>query len=105
MGEEPSGMLGSKGDGYSFMLEVSYMWSSSASMLWPVLFNTFTNDFEKSEFTYIKIANDTKLRGCSQQTLRQECHPGGPGQSGGLNKAKLCIQEGLTPPLMAQDVD
>lgn len=69
MGEKLAGMLGSKSDGYLFMfcLEVSYAWSSSVTILWTVVFNTFISDSKKkSEITHIKTANDTKPGGCSQ---------------------------------------
>jgi len=69
MSEKLAGMLGSKGDGYSFVLclEVSYTWSSSAPILGQVLFNIFMHDSKKkSEFTRIKITNDTKSGSCSQ---------------------------------------
>lgn len=91
MGEKVAGILGSKGDGYLFTLwlEVSYRQSSSVSILQPVLLNAFINDSkEKSEFTRSKTANDTKPGSHSQSTHRQRCHPGGPRQAGGTDKAK-----------------
>lgn len=69
MGEKLSGMSGLKCEGYLFMLclELSYMWSSSASMLRLVLFNNFINDLKKkSKFTSTEIANDTKPGDWSQ---------------------------------------
>lgn len=49
------------------LFEVGYLWSSSASILQPVLFSNFiSHSKEKPEFTHIKIANDTKPGGRSQ---------------------------------------